>query len=85
MIDPELLEILACPETHQPLQMADPELLAALNATAEAGGLKNVGGAEVAAGLDGGLVREDGAIVYPIRDRIPVLLVDEGINLPLDA
>ena len=37
MIDPELLEILACPETHQPLQMADPELLAALNATAEAG------------------------------------------------
>jgi uncharacterized protein YbaR (Trm112 family) len=28
-------------------------------------------------------VREDGAIVYPIRDRIPVLLVDEGIALPL--
>ena len=85
MIDPELLEILACPETHQPLQMVDPEQLAALNAAAEAGGLKNVGGAGVAAGLDGGLVREDGAIVYPIRDRIPVLLVDEGINLPLDA
>ena len=85
MIDPELLEILACPATHQPLSMADADLVAALNAAAEAGGLKNVGGAAVAGSLDGGLVREDGAIVYPIRDRIPVLLVDEGISLPLDA
>jgi uncharacterized protein YbaR (Trm112 family) len=85
MIDPELLEILACPETHQPLAMADAELVSALNAAAEAGGLKNVGGAAVAGSLDGGLLREDGAIVYPIRDRIPVLLVDEGISLPLGS
>ena len=85
MIDPELLEILACPATHQSLSMADAELVTALNTAAEAGSLKNVGGAAVGGGLDGGLVREDGAIVYPIRDRIPVLLVDEGISLPLDA
>ncbi len=85
MIDPELLEILACPATHQPLSMTDADLVAALNAAAEAGGLQNVGGAAVVGSLDGGLVREDGAIVYPIRDRIPVLLVDEGISLPLDA
>jgi uncharacterized protein YbaR (Trm112 family) len=31
--------------------------------------------------VDGGLVREDGRILYPIRQRIPVLLVDEGIAL----
>jgi uncharacterized protein YbaR (Trm112 family) len=83
MIDPELLEILACPETHQPLAMADAELVASLNEAIEAGGLVNVGGASVEGSLDGGLVREDGSIVYPIRDRIPVLLVDEGIALPL--
>ena len=83
MIDPELLEILACPETHQPLAMADAELVSSLNAAIEAGGLKNVGGVALEGAVDGGLVREDGAIVYPIRDRIPVLLVDEGIALPL--
>jgi uncharacterized protein YbaR (Trm112 family) len=83
MIDPELLEILACPVTHQPLAMAEAELVAALNAAIDRGGLKGVGGALVEGPLDGGLVREDGAVVYPIRDRIPVLLVDEGIALPL--
>jgi uncharacterized protein YbaR (Trm112 family) len=31
--------------------------------------------------LAGGLVRQDGKIVYPVRDDIPVLLVDEGIAL----
>ena len=83
MIDPELLEILACPDTHQPLTMAEDTLVGSLNAAIEAGGLKNIGGSPVEGPLDGGLVREDGAVVYPIRDRIPVLLVDEGISLPL--
>ncbi len=83
MIDPELLEILACPDTHQPLTMAEDALVASLNAAIEASGLKNVGGDPVEGPLDGGLAREDGAVVYPIRDRIPVLLVDEGISLPL--
>ncbi len=85
MIDPELLEILACPDTHQPLALAEDALVGSLNAAIESGGLKNVGGDPVEGPLDGGLVREDGAIVYPIRDRIPVLLVGEGITLPLQA
>ena len=79
MIDKELLEILACPETHQKLAEASDELLAALNAKISAGELKNVGGEAVTDTLEAGLVREDGAIVYPIRDAIPVLLIDEGL------
>lgn len=82
MIDKELLKILACPETHQPLAEAGADLLAAVNARVAAGSCANVGGHKVESALEGGLVREDGRIVYPIRDSIPVLLVDEGI--PVD-
>jgi uncharacterized protein len=31
--------------------------------------------------LDGGLVRADQKILYPIRENIPVMLIDEGIPL----
>ena len=39
----------------------------------------NVGGAAVTEALEAGLVREDRKVVYPIRDSIPVLLIDEGL------
>ena len=40
-IDPELLEILVCPETHQPVKPADNTLLESVNARIKAGALKN--------------------------------------------
>ena len=82
MIDKDLLEILACPDTHQPLAEADAALLERVNKAVAAGKLVNVGGAKVEQPLEGGLVREDGKIVYAIRDGIPVLLIDEGIAVP---
>ena len=81
-IDPDLLEILACPETHQPLALADADLVGRLNAAIGSGGVKNVGGESVSEPVEGALVRDDGTLAYPIRDRIPVLLVDEGIPVP---
>lgn len=81
MIDKDLLEILACPKTRQPLREATAAELAAWNAKIAAGALVNVAGKKVADALQGGLVRQDGKLVYPIRDDIPVLLVDEGIPL----
>ena len=79
MIDPDLLKILACPETHQPLSEADAELVERVNARIAAGDCRNAGGGKVEDPIEGGLVREDGKIVYPVRESIPVLLVDEGI------
>lgn len=82
MIDKELLEMLACPQTHQSLAMADAATLERLNAAIAAGSLRNVGGKPVAEKLVEALVREDRRLAYPIRDGIPVLLVDEGLALP---
>jgi len=81
MIDKELLEILACPETKEPVQLADQEIVDQLNARIEKGEVKNRGGQPVEKKIDGGLVREDGAYLYPIEDDIPIMLIDEAIPL----
>ena len=81
MIDPELLEILACPETKQPVRLAEAELVERLNGAIAERRLKNREGQVVTEPIQAGLVREDGNIVYPVRDDIPVMLVGEGIEL----
>lgn len=81
MIDAELLKILCCPETHQELRGAEPALVAQLNRQAAAGSLKNRAGQPVTEKIDGGLLRADGKFLYPIRQDIPVMLVDEAIPL----
>ena len=80
MIDPELLEILACPENKTPVRLADPDEVEALNARIRAGGVTNRGG-ELVEEIDGGLIREDGQFLYAIRDDIPIMLIDEAIPL----
>jgi uncharacterized protein YbaR (Trm112 family) len=79
VIDKDLLSILACPETHQPLAEAGADLLQRVNADVARGSVKTRAGAAVKEAIEGGLVRQDGKILYPIRDGIPVLLIDEGI------
>jgi uncharacterized protein YbaR (Trm112 family) len=80
-IDPELLSILACPETHQGLREATAQELAKVNAALAAGNLKNIGGKPLDQALEAGLMREDAKRIYPIREGIPVLLIDEGVTL----
>jgi uncharacterized protein len=82
MLNPELLKILVCPETKQALKPADAGLLARLNEAAGEGHLRNRGGERVREGLKEGLVREDGRVLYPVREGIPVMLLEEAI--PLD-
>ena len=81
MIDRELLAILACPQTHLPLALAEPPLLARLNRAIGGGRIRNGAGRPVETMIEDGLVREDGALLYPIVNDIPVLLAEEAIPL----
>ena len=80
-VSPELLEILVCPESKQPVAQAPDEVLAKLNAAIEAGTLRNRGGEPLSKPLAEGLLREDGAILYPVDDGIPVMLIEESIEV----
>ena len=81
MIDPQLLDILACPETHEAVWLADEVLVDSVNRKIEAGQLVNRAGEPVTEPIDGGLVRADGRYLYAIRDGIPVMLVEQAIPL----
>ncbi len=81
IIDQELLAILCCPETKQEVSLAEEALIAELNARIEKADLKNKAGQSVSEKLDGGLIRADKKILYPIRSSIPVMLIEEGIPL----
>ena len=67
-LDPRLLEILACPACHAPLR--------AVPAGAAGEGAVAVPGA--ATGDELVCTGEGCGLAYPVRDDIPVLLVDEA-------
>lgn len=81
-IDPSLLAILCCPETKQPVSLIDEEQLTTINQKIDRGLLKNKSGCQVKERLDGALLRSDKNLIYPIREHIPIMLIEEGI--PLD-
>jgi len=81
LVPADLLEILRCPESLTEVREADEALVGELNEAIAAGEVKNAGGEAVSEPVQGGLVRADGARLYPIRDGFPVMLVDEAILL----
>ena len=83
MIPADLLELLRCPQSGQPLALADAEVLSRLNhrIAQTPGGVRNGAGAGVEQPLAEALLRVERTLVYPVRDDIPLLLVEEGILL----
>ena len=81
-VDKDLLAILCCPETKLDVSVAEEMLITKINDAVSRGVLKNRAQKPVTELLDGGLVRSDRKVLYPIREDIPVMLIEEGI--PLD-
>jgi uncharacterized protein YbaR (Trm112 family) len=79
-MDRRLLDVLACPVTKQALKPLSAAQLAVLNRAIRAGGVVSVDGNAWSETLGAGLIRQDGKVLYAIRDGIPVLLPDKGIG-----
>ena len=81
MLDPEFVKILVCPDNRTPVRVASEQEITNLNQKIEEGILHNIGRRKVNDKLDGGLIREAGVGLYPVRKNIPVMLVEEAIQL----
>lgn len=80
-INQELLDILCCPETKGNVYLISLEDVQKVNTAIVAGIVKKRSGERETEKIDGGLLRVDGKYLYPIREDIPVMLIDEAIDM----
>ena len=80
-VDPELVEILVCPDTKLNVDLVPAETVEKINLAIKENIVLNVDGQSVNDPLQDGLLREDDKIIYPVRDSIPVMLIGEGIPM----
>ena len=80
-MDKRLLNILRCPVTHKGLSIVRRDLLDKVNSAIGEGQLVNRDGNTLDAGLAEALVTDDGKLLYPVNDGIPVLLEGESVSL----
>lgn len=80
-MDKRLLSILCCPLTHKGLTLARADQLKRINAGIAAGRLVNRDGEALSDVLKEALVTDDGKLMYPVRDGIPVLLEGECVSM----
>ena len=79
MIDPKLLQMLRCPVSGNPLEVADDSLISAVNEAIERKAAFDRIDQVVEQKIDGGL--RSGDWLYPIRSGIPTLVADEAIAI----
>ena len=79
-LEQSFLSLLRCPRTGGELALADAETVAALNAFASEGKLKDASGKTVEQGMEAALATACGRWLYPVREGIPVLLAEEALK-----
>jgi len=80
-MDKRLLAILRCPVTHKELSLARSAKLREVNEAIDAGKLSNRDGRVLETHLAEALITDDGKVMYPIANGIPILLEGESINM----
>ena len=80
-MDNRLLTILRCPITHRGLQPAPGKVLDAVNAAIADGQLMTNDGRVLDEPFRAALVTDDGKVLYPVDDGIPVLLESEAVHM----
>lgn len=65
--------------------MASDDVVQGVNEAIKGGSIKAHDGATLSKEIEGGLIREDGRVLYPVRDGIPIMLISESIQLPQQA
>ena len=79
-VNGKLLEILCCPVSKTPLTVLGRQKLDTLNSAIESDDALYVDGEKVIDPLQEGLITEDGKVIYPVQDDIPILLEEKGIG-----
>ncbi len=80
-MDKRLLAILRCPVTQKGLAPVTSQTLKTINAAISDGGVCNREGAVVTERLTEALITDDGKLLYPVQNGIPVLLESESIDM----
>jgi uncharacterized protein YbaR (Trm112 family) len=78
---PELLAILRDPETKGPLRLATDGELARLREAVAAGRAARADGKDIPDEIEAAFLAQEGAVAYVVIDGIPVLLVEERLQL----
>lgn len=82
MIKEELLNVICCPETKEDLVLADQDLVDKINSLIDGGEIESRIKQKITKRIDGGLIqKESRRFLYPIRNEIPILIIDESIPL----
>jgi uncharacterized protein YbaR (Trm112 family) len=70
-----------CPETNDDLHLLSKEERERVNRAIAHGTAMNRKNEAVLQPIDEGLLRADGKFLYPIQDGIPIMLIDEAIDM----
>lgn len=79
--EPELYEILRCPETHGRLLPVTKRWISRINVRIDAGELSTQSGKVVTEHVEDGLVTEDDRFLYPIRAGLANMFIADRIVL----